>query len=86
MRRDVREARALGRQMIGLVLTIPVFAVVWWFMQPGFMGGGGVEPWYATILPWAGWTIYAIGVAWMLRIYRTSHLEPETSSWRYRDE
>ena len=53
MRRDVREARALGRQMIGLVLTIPVFAVVWWFMQPGFTGGGGVEPWYATILPWA---------------------------------
>jgi hypothetical protein len=84
MRDDIREARALGRQMIALVLTVPVFAVVWWVAQPGFMGGPWVEPWYVTVMPWAGWAIYTVGVGWMVRIYRTSHLEPEKSSWRYR--
>jgi hypothetical protein len=28
---------------------------------------------------------YFAGLRGMVRIYRTSHLEPETSNWRYRD-
>jgi len=86
MREDVRAARLLGRQMIAFVLLIPVLAVFWWLAQPGFMGGPWVEPWYVTILPWVAWAIYAVGVVWMVRIHRTSHLEPESSSWRYRDD
>jgi hypothetical protein len=82
---DVRAARQTGRLMIAWVLMVPLFAVFWWFAQPGTMGGGWVEPWYASILPWAGWSAYATGVIWMIRIHRTSHLEPETSSWRYRE-
>ncbi|HET9083452.1 MAG TPA: hypothetical protein VFN41_03535 [Candidatus Limnocylindrales bacterium] len=85
MREDVRSARAQGRQLIALVLLIPVLAVFWWVAQPGFTGGPWVEPWYSTIVPWVGWTVYGVGVIWMIRIHRTSHLEPQTSSWRYRD-
>ena len=85
MRDDVREARELGRLMIGWVLMVPILAVFLWFAQPGFMGGGWAEPWYVTVLPWAAWAVYLIGLAWMIRIHRNSHLEPETSSWRYRD-
>ena len=47
-------------------------------------GGGLGEPWYVTALPWLGWAVYAVGLAWMVRIYRLSHREPETSFWRYR--
>lgn len=85
MRDDVRAARAQARQLIALVLLIPLLAVFWWVAQPGFMGDPWVEPWYAAMVPWVGWTLYAAGVIWMIRIYRTSHLEAETSSWRYRD-
>ena len=42
-------------------------------------------PWYETAVPWVAIGLYAIGLAWMIRIHRTSHLEPETSSWRYRE-
>ena len=71
--------------MIALVLLMPLIAVFWFVAQPGVMGRPWIEPWYATIVPWVGWTVYAVGVIWMIRIYRTSHLEPETSNWRYRD-
>ena len=85
MREDVRAARVLGRQMIALVLLIPVLAVFCWLAQPGFMGGPWVEPWYAAAVAWLAVGLYLIGLGWMIRIHRTSHLEPEPPSWRYRD-
>ncbi|MFL5685488.1 MAG: hypothetical protein ACJ77D_05485 [Chloroflexota bacterium] len=85
MREDVRAARAVGRQMIAGVLVIPLLVVFWWLAQPGDIGPMLYEPpWYAAPLPWLAAAVYVTGLAWMIRIYRTSHLEPETSSWRYR--
>ena len=86
MRDDVRAARALGRQMIGAALTLPLLLGFLWIASPG-----GIEPifyeppWYETALPWVAIGLYAVGLAWMIRIYRTSHLEREPSDWRYRD-
>ena len=87
MREDVRAARRLGRQMIGAALALPVLVALLWVASPG-----GIEPmfaseppWYAIALPWAAVGAYLIGLGWMIRIHRTSHLEPEPRSWRYRD-
>ena len=88
MREDVRAARVLGRHMIGAALALPVLVAFLWVAAPG-----GIEPmfapeppWYAIALPWAAVGVYLIGLGWMIRIHRTSHLEPETSSWRYRGD
>ena len=87
MREDVRAARRLGRLMIGAALALPVLVAFLWVAAPG-----GIEPmfapeppWYAIALPWAAVAVYLIGLGWMIRIHQTSHLEPETPSWRYRD-
>jgi hypothetical protein len=87
MREEVRVARRVGRSMIGASLVCPILIGFQWVAQPGSIGGMSfVEPWYVGALPWVAWAVYLIGLAWMIRIYRTSHLEPETSSWRYRDD
>jgi hypothetical protein len=85
MREDVRAARRLGRTMIGASLVCPILIGFLWLAQPGSGGISYVEPWYATALPFVAWGVYFFGLAWMIRIYRTSHLEPETTNWRYRD-
>ena len=85
MREDVRAARALGRQIFGAALLLPLFAGLLWIATPG-----GIEPmfyeppWYASLVPLFAVGLYLFGLAWMIRIHRTSHLEPEASSWRYR--
>jgi hypothetical protein len=87
MREGVRAARVLGRQMIGAALVLPVLIGFLWIGAPA-----GIEPmlyeppWYAGVVPLVAAGLYLIGLAWMIRINRTSHLEPETSSWRYRDQ
>ena len=86
MRDDVRAARVLGRQMIGAAVALPVLLAFLWVASPG--GGEGMfyqPPWYASLVPLAAVGMYVTGLTWMVRIHRTSHLEPETSSWRYRD-
>jgi hypothetical protein len=85
MREDVRAARTLGRQIIGVALVLPVLVGFLWLASPG-----GIEPmfyeppWYEAVLPWVAIGLYGTGLTWMIRIHRTSHLESETSSWRYR--
>jgi len=85
MRKDVREARALGRQMIGAALALALLVGFLWVASPGGIEGISYEPpWYAGLVPLAAVGLYVTGLAWMIRIYRTSHLEPDPSSWRYR--
>jgi hypothetical protein len=84
MREDVREARRLGRIMIVATVVYPFVISFLWIAEPGFTGGFA-EPWYVAALPVAAWAVYLAGLSWMIRIYRTSHLEPDTSNWRYRD-
>jgi hypothetical protein len=90
VRDDVRAARRLGRMMIGT--SSLVFPIVLWVALPHFF-----EPTFGIKTPVfenvpddllvliAASIAYLVGVAWMIRIYRTSHLEPDASSWRYRD-
>jgi hypothetical protein len=54
-------------------------------MQPGSFRGMFYDPTPEIVGLAAGWVVYLIGLAWMIRIYRFSHLEPYTSNWRYRD-
>jgi hypothetical protein len=86
MREDVRRTRRLGRELILMTLS---FAIVLGFvrlMEPGMPGGPMLEVPYVGVWPWAAASgLYVVGLGWMVRIYRRSHLEPETSSWRYRD-
>jgi hypothetical protein len=86
MREEVRVARRVGRSMIGASVVCPILIGFLWVAQPALSGGMFyVEPWCATALPFAAWGVYLFGLAWMIGIYRTSHLEPETTNWRYRD-
>lgn len=86
MREDVRAARRDARQLIGLALLVPLFVAFMGIASPGFIDpmwyGAG---WLVLIPPAAAVAVYLFGLGWMIRIYRTSHLEPETSNWRYRD-
>lgn len=89
VREDLRAARRLGRMMIGASLVFPILT---WFALPRIF-----EPTFGPKTPVlenvpdgllvliAAWIAYFAGLAWMIRIYRTSHLEPDASSWRYRD-
>ena len=82
---EVREARRLARVEIGSALSFPVLIAFLWITAPGFPGHSPYRPLYADAPVWIAVVIYAIGLAWMLRIYRTSHLEPEPTGWRSRE-
>ena len=92
MREDVRAARRDGRRLIALAIVYGIGAAAFSIAQPSFMDPlfwrvpqilgflpMGLIPVLAAVV------VYLIGLTTMIRIYRTSHLEPETSSWRYRD-
>jgi hypothetical protein len=83
-RRQHLTRRAVARLMIVATALVPVAGAIVSVAQPGFTGGDWYQPWYLAALPWTGWTVYAIGLGWMIRIYRRSHLEPESDHWRYR--
>jgi hypothetical protein len=87
MREDVRAARLLGRQMIGAALALPLLPALMLVAAPAGPTPmfAAEPPWYAVAVPLAAVGVYLTGLIWMIRIHRTSHLEPETSSWRYRD-
>ena len=89
-RNDLRVARRFGRVMIGTsALVFPVFL---WLALPGYFQvsfgsrtstvGNVPDDLLALI---AACLTYFGGLAWMIRILRTSHVESETSSWRYRE-
>jgi hypothetical protein len=83
---EVREARRLARVEIGATLVWPLIIGFLWVATPGGFGQMSHQrPWYNDALPWIAWGVYLVGLAWMIRIYRTSHLEPEPTGWRYRD-
>jgi hypothetical protein len=73
--------------MIGAALALPLLVAFTWVAAPGSIEPmfAPQPPWYADALPWFGVAVYLIGLIWMARIHRTSHLEPEPSGWRYRD-
>jgi hypothetical protein len=88
VRPDVREARRVGRTMIAI--SAAAFPVVSVLVTDGF-----AAPMFAPGVPVLGVpaaflfqvvavAAYVVGLVWMIRIYRTSHLEPNGSSWRYR--
>ena len=85
----VRAARRLDRFIIGIsALAFPIVLAV---SAPDFpvpMLPGTVpvlEVPIAFLLQVAAVIAYIVGLAWMVRIHRTSHLEPAGSRWRYRD-
>ncbi len=80
---DGLRGKAVARAMIVFAVLLPLAILFAWIAQPGFTGGGLGEPWYVTALPWIGLTGYAIGLAWMIRIYRADP-EPKLPTWRYR--
>jgi hypothetical protein len=85
-----RRGRDIARAMIvlaGALIPIVLFYLV---ARPGFMG----EPMFPTLLLGlefdevglvVGLGGMAVGLAWMIRIYHRSYLEPEPTGWRYRD-
>jgi hypothetical protein len=90
MREDVRIARRDGRGLIAISVTmLPLMVVIW--ADGAFQMKSGNPRSAPSLLddplfvPLSALLVYFIGLAWMLRIHRRSHLEPETSSWRYRD-
>jgi hypothetical protein len=84
--RDGLTGRAVARYMIAFAVLLPLVVLFAWVAEPGFSRGMLYEPpWYAAVLPWAGAIGYLVGLGWMVRIYRRSHLEPDTSYWRYRE-
>ena len=93
MREDVREARRQARQLIGIALAYPLFVSLLAIAQPGSIDPMPIMPAPSllgllpvSLIPMIGFgAVYLTGLVWMIRIYRTSHLEPDSSSWRYRD-
>jgi hypothetical protein len=84
---DGLTGRAVARAMIVFAALVPLAVLIALVAQPGHIGGGMLyEPqWYEVALPWAGAIGYLVGLGWMICIYRRSHIEPDTSYWRYRD-
>jgi hypothetical protein len=88
-RKHAPAGRRLGRFMITTsALALPIVMSV--------SSSDVFEPMFPPIAPVLGVPLgplsqvaaliaYVVGLAWMIRIYRTSHLEPEGSSWRYRE-
>jgi hypothetical protein len=90
MREHVRTARRDGRGLIAIAVTmLPLMLVIWASdaFQVMSRNPSSVPPLLAwpLFVPLVALSVYFIGLAWMIRIHRRSHLEPETSSWRYRD-
>lgn len=78
-------ARRIARWLIGIAIAVPLVL--------GLLGAtapGGPSPmfdgayWHQNVVPWVGWVGYAIGLTWMIRIYRRSYDEPRDPTWRYR--
>ena len=84
-RRRLDRSRNLVRIEFAAAVVAPLVAAFLWVAAPGFPGDGLWEPplWY-QLWPWAGVAAYVVGLAWMIRIYRT---DPEVgeSPWRYRE-
>jgi hypothetical protein len=77
--------------MIKAVILLGPLVAFLWIPQSGIM-----DPTFGLEMPIFGFPprmtpliaalgAYLTGLAWMIRIYRTSHLEPEMSGWRYRN-
>jgi hypothetical protein len=81
---DGLRGKAVARAMIVFAVLLPLAILFAWIAQPGFTGSGLGQPWYVTALPWIGFMGYAIGLGWMIRIYRADP-EPTQQTWRYRD-
>ena len=87
MREDVRRARTLAQMMLVLAVAMAFLALFLWIAAPGGPSPMSYEPpWHQPALPMAGAAMYLIGLTWMIRIYRRSHLEPDASYWRYRSQ
>jgi hypothetical protein len=90
VRDELGAARRLGRLMIGT--SALAFPILMWVALPRYF-----EPTFGLKRPVfenipdellvlvAASVAYLVGLAWMIWIYRTSHVEPDASSWRYRD-
>jgi hypothetical protein len=91
MREDVRIARRDARGLIAIAVTVlPLMAFIWVATLFDLAPRGNPSPAPSLlseplVLPVLAMLVYFVGLAWMIRIYRTSHLEPETSNWRYRE-
>jgi hypothetical protein len=76
-----------GRELAKFEFAAAILAIVAtgfvFVAAPGFMGGGPPE--WLTVGSWivalAG---VAVGLVWMIRIYRADP-EPDQRAWRYRD-
>jgi hypothetical protein len=92
MREDVRAARREGRIMSASAIAYGIGVAAFWVAQLAIMDpmSWGV-PQILGFLPAglipaiAALVVYLVGLTSMIRIYRTSHLEPDVSSWRYSD-
>jgi hypothetical protein len=89
-REHVRAARRLDRLMIATsALAFPIVLSVLdpdAFSAPMFAPRVPLLGLPAVVLVQGSAVIaYVVGLAWMVRIHRTSHLEPEGCIWRYRD-
>jgi hypothetical protein len=76
------ERRAQARSIIAL--SIGIMGLQWLLIiaAPGYMGSQPAFPWLA---PSVAIAMQAIGLAWMMRIYRASFdPEPDQHAWRYR--
>lgn len=76
-----------SRAMIIFAILLAAATLFVLIAQPGGFRGMFYEPpWYEVALPWVAAAGYLVGLAWMIWIYRRSHLEPEPDEpvWRYR--
>jgi len=84
-RRRLDRSRNLVRIEFAIAVVAPL---VVGFLVIAAPGGSTPMFWrpslLETLLPWAGPAAYVVGLAWMIRIYRT---DPEVgeSPWRYRE-
>ena len=84
-RRRLERSRNLVRIEFAVAVVAPLVAGFLLLAAPATMGGGYFEPpLWQQLIPWAGVAAYVVGLAWMIRIYRT---DPEAceSPWHYRE-